>query len=208
MRLLWLLGDAVAGSRLRPGAYVTAGASRFLRAEAVPRDVVLFEHRRPRFFRLLGGFCAAQAVFWAYLAHFGFTSLRDTRGRSPEQEPGQSPGRNMGSPLWRAGFTLSCLTMGSLIMAAGLLFSRRSVSAITLHGGGERVTIVTSAMFGHGSSFSVPLRHVSSMAHRSEVPAMIPLKVKGCPLYFLLDKQGQVSNAKLFDLTVGAYRKL
>ncbi|XP_053305019.1 transmembrane protein 223 isoform X2 [Spea bombifrons] len=100
------------------------------------------------------------------------------------------------------------IALCGLILAAGLLFSRRSVSAVTLHRGGDRVTIVTAGLFGFGSSFTVPLRHISSMAHRSEVPAMIPLKIKGKPLYFLLDKQGQVSNAKLFDITVGAYRKL
>ncbi|KAG8449103.1 hypothetical protein GDO86_015960 [Hymenochirus boettgeri] len=181
--------------------------SRSFMSESVSRDVLLFQHRRPRFFRLLGLFCGTQAGFWGYLAHFGFTSLRDT-SQSNAGEGKDNEGRNLGSPLWRAGFTLSCLTMGSLILAAGLLFSRRSVSAVTLHSGGERVTIVTAGFFGLESSMSVPLRQISCMAHRSEVPAMIPLKVKGRPLYYLLDKQGHVSNAKLFDITVGAYRKL
>ncbi|KAM4721501.1 transmembrane protein 223 [Rhinophrynus dorsalis] len=209
MRLLWLLGNVQSWSRWRGSRSLLIPVfSRFVRAEAVPRDVVLFEHKRPRFFRLLGLFCGAQAGFWAYLAHFGFTSLRDTRQQQNNGQEEQGAGRNLGSPLWRAGFTLSCLTVGSLIMAAGLLFSRRSVSAITLHGGGDRVTITTAGFFGTGSSFSVPLRHISCMAHRSEVPAMIPLKVKGRPLYFLMDKQGHVSNSKLFDVTVGAYRKL
>ncbi|KAM8939916.1 transmembrane protein 223 [Pelodytes ibericus] len=207
MGLLRLLGDARAWSRFRPVATAIIGLSRSMRAESVPKDIVLFEYRRPRFFNLLGLFCVTQAGFWAYLAHFGFTSLRDTRLKTPAQD-NEGQKTNLGSPLWRAGFTLSCLTVGGLIMAAGLLFSRRSVSAVTLHRGGEKVTIVTAGLFGLGSSFSVPLRHISSMAHRSEVPAMIPLKVKGLPLYFLLDKQGRVSNAKLFDITVGAYRKL
>ncbi|CAH2325111.1 transmembrane 223 [Pelobates cultripes] len=207
MRLLRLLGDARAWLRFRPETPLIPALSRSLRAESVSQDVVLFRYHRPRFFRLLGLFCGAQVGFWAYLAHFGFTELRDTREKSSgQQQDGQK--RNLGSPLWRAGFTFSCLTVGGLIMAAGLLFSRRSVSAVTLHRGGEKVTLVTAGVFGLGSSFTVPLRHISSMAHRSEVPAMIPLKVKGRPLYFLLDKQGQVSNAKLFDLTVGAYRKL
>ncbi|KAM3919705.1 transmembrane protein 223 [Leptodactylus fuscus] len=181
--------------------------SRYLQADPVGRDVLLFQHHRPRFFRLLGVFCVAQAGFWAYLAHFGYTSLRDIRQSNPGEEK-EMKGRNMGSPLWRTAFTVSCLSVGSLIMAAGLLFSRRSVSAVTLHAGGDRVTIATAGVFGLGSSFTIPLRHVSCMAHRSEVPAMMPLKVKGQPLYYLLDKQGQVSNAKLFDLTVGAYRTL
>ncbi|KAM4617755.1 transmembrane protein 223 [Discoglossus pictus] len=207
MRLLQLLGDARVLTRLWPRVPVFSVPARFMRAEAVTRDVLLYEHRRPRFFQLLGLFCGAQAGFWAYLAHFGFTSLRNTQDKSPG-EAAEAQTRNLGSPLWRAGFTLSCLTVGSLIVAAGLLFSKRSVSAVTLHKGGELVTIITAGIFGTGSSFSIPLRHISCMAHRSEVPAMIPIKVKGRPLYFLLDKNGRVSNAKLFDITVGAYRKL
>ncbi|XP_069821526.1 transmembrane protein 223 [Dendropsophus ebraccatus] len=202
MVVLWLLRD-VRFFRKPLSFRIT----RFFQADPVPRDVVLFQHSRPRFFRLLGIFCVAQAGFWAYLAHFGYTSLRDIRQSDPGEER-ENKGRNMGSPLWRTTFTLSCLSVGSLIMAAGLLFSRRSVSAVTLHVGGDQVTIFTAGVFGLGSSFTIPLRHVSCMAHRSEVPAFIPLKVKGRPLYYLLDKQGQVSNAKLFDLTVGAYRTL
>ncbi|KAE8586281.1 hypothetical protein XENTR_v10021616 [Xenopus tropicalis] len=199
-----LLGEGRICCRFRLSSLVFSRAARL---DSVPRDVVLFEHRRPRFFRLLGLFCGTQAGFWGYLAHFGFTSLRDT-AQQQQQGEGKESLRNLGSPLWRTGFTLSCLAVGSLILAAGLLFSRRSVSAITLHGGGERVTIVTAGFFGSESSFSVPLRQISCMAHRSEVPAMIPLKVQGRPLYYLLDKQGHVSNARLFDITVGAYRKV
>ncbi|CAI9539644.1 unnamed protein product [Staurois parvus] len=181
--------------------------ARNYKIEPVGRDVVLFEHRRPRFFRLLGAFCVAQTGFWAYLAHFGFTTLRDIR-HSTRGQDGEVNGRNMGSPLWRTAFTLGCLSVGTLVMVAGLLFSRRSVNSVILHAGGDKVTIVTAGFFGISSSFSLPLRHISCMAHRSEVPAMIPLKIKDRPLYYLMDKQGHVSNAKLFDLTVGAYRKL
>ncbi|KAJ1108517.1 hypothetical protein NDU88_005893 [Pleurodeles waltl] len=199
-----------------------------------PRDLVLFKHHRPRFFRLVGLFCLGQGGFWAYLGHYGFSSLRDTdgvrvkvpvthdssavasgtkEGNQPEAKkssdtPAEGKQLNLGSRLWRYGFTLTCFTIGSLIVAAGYLFSRRSVSQVLLHRGGQQVTIHTSALFSSGSSFTVPLRHVSCMAHRSEVPSAIPLKIKGRPLYFLLDKQGQVFNGKLFDVTVGAYRKL
>ncbi|XP_018421093.1 PREDICTED: transmembrane protein 223 isoform X2 [Nanorana parkeri] len=185
----------------------TTFPARHYKIEPVTRDVVLFEHRRPRFFHLLGLFCVAQTGFWAYLAYFGFTTLRDIRQTNKEENE-EVKGRNMGSPLWRTAFTLGCLSVGTLVMVAGLLFSRRSVSLVTLHAGGDKVTLVTAGVFGISSSFSLPLRHISSMAHRSEVPAMIPLKIKGRPLYYLLDKQGHVSNAKLFDLTVGAYRNL
>lgn len=97
---------------------------------------------------------------------------------------------------------------GSLILLAGFVFARRSVSRVLLHRGGQEVTLTTYYPLGLTSSFTVPLRQVSCMSHRSEVPAMIPLKVKGRPFYFLLDKEGRITNAQLFDITVGAYRNL
>ncbi|KAJ6657001.1 hypothetical protein lerEdw1_003002 [Lerista edwardsae] len=184
----------------------------------VPRDVVLFQHDRGRFFRIVGLFCTGQFLFWAYLAHFAFHTLRDTGATRPQPDP-QPGGRplptlpggaslNLGSSKWRLGFTASCLTVGSLILVAGFVFSRRSISRILLHRGGQEVTLTTYYPFGLTSTFTVPLRHISCMSHRSEVPAMIPLKVKGRAFYFLLDKEGRITNPKLFDITVGAYRKL
>lgn len=70
------------------------------------------------------------------------------------------------------------------------------------------MTLTTHAPFGFGAHFTVPLNQVSCMAHRGEVPAMLPLKVKGRRFYFLLDKTGYFPNTKLFDNTVGAYRNL
>ncbi|XP_025911781.1 transmembrane protein 223 [Apteryx rowi] len=172
---------------------------------AVPRDVVLFRHERDRFFRLVGLFCAGQGLFWGYLAHFAFTALRP----APAPGAGDDPLRPRDNK-WRLGFTASCLTLGSLIVVAGCLFPRRAVRQVTLLQGGRHVAIGTHAPLGlgRGSCFTVPLRHVSCSAHRAEARAALPLKVKGRPFYFLLDKQGHVCNPRLFDLTVGAYRKL
>lgn len=97
---------------------------------------------------------------------------------------------------------------GSLVLGAGLLFSLRSVRSVMLRAGGKQVTLTTHAPFGWGAHFTVPLNQVSCMAHRGEVPAMLPLKVKGRRFYFLLDKAGHFPNTKLFDNTVGAYRSL
>lgn len=106
--MLRLLGNLRSCYRWRPD---TALLTRHYKIEPVGRDVVLFEHRRPRFFRLLGMFCVAQTGFWAYSAHFGFTTLRDIRP-SNKGEDGEVKGRNMGSPLWRTLFTLGCLSVG------------------------------------------------------------------------------------------------
>ncbi|XP_015472253.1 transmembrane protein 223 [Parus major] len=173
-----------------------------LEAAAVARDVVLFQHDRSRFFRLVGLFCAGQGLFWAYLAHFAYTSLRPAPGPGPDDP--LRPRDNK----WRYGFTASCLTVGSLVLAAGWLLPLRSVHRVTLLRGGSAVTIGTHGPLGLGRrSFTVPLRDVSGRAHRAEVAAAIPIKVRGRPFFFLLDKAGQLSDPRLFDVTVGAFRK-
>lgn len=100
--------------------------------------------------------------------------------------------------------------IGSLIVAAGCFIPLRSVRRLTLHRGGSTVTISTHGPMGLGPglSFTVPLRHLSCRAHRSDVRTSIPLKVKGRIAFFLLDARGQLDNPRLFDITVGAYRKL
>lgn len=86
---------------------------------AVAKDVILFEHDRTRFFRLLAIFCAGQFLFWAYLAQFAFTSLRDTRKNSGDLKNVRTElgglfsfDMNLGSNAWRYGFTLGCLVIG------------------------------------------------------------------------------------------------
>ncbi|XP_036996142.2 transmembrane protein 223 [Artibeus jamaicensis] len=171
-----------------------------------PRDVLLFQHERGRFFTVLGLFCAGQGIFWASLAVGALAPppvVQPTDAEFPDR--GRSDVR---SALWRYGLAIGCGSIGTLVLAAGLLFSLRSVRSVMLRAGGKQVTLSTHAPFGLGAHFTVPLNQVSCMAHRGEVPAMLPLKVKGRRFYFLLDKAGHFPNTKLFDNTVGAYRSL
>lgn len=184
------------------------------------RDVTLFEHDKTRFFRLLGVFCCGQFLFWTYLGHFAYNGLRDT-GVSSEKNKGKAPTTtglagmwsfemNLGSNTWRYGFTTGCLAIGAGIVGLGVLFCRRSVCRVVLHQGGKMVTITTQSPLGpgQGRKTTVPLSQVASYAHRQESNSFIPLRVKGHKFYYLLDKEGTVNNAKLFDITVGAYRPL
>uniref|UniRef100_A0A8C1URP5 Transmembrane protein 223 n=1 Tax=Cyprinus carpio TaxID=7962 RepID=A0A8C1URP5_CYPCA len=184
---------------------------------AVAKDVILFEHDRTRFFRLLAIFCGGQFLFWAYLAHFAFTSLRDTRKNSSEPQKVRTEigglfsfDMNLGSNAWRYGFTIGCLIIGGGIVGVAVLFSRRSVSRVILHKGGGKVTVSTQSPLGplRAHHLTLPLTQVTCHAHRQESPSFIPLKIKGYKFYFLLDKEGTLNNPKLFDITVGAYRPL
>ncbi|NXW81208.1 TM223 protein, partial [Hirundo rustica] len=175
-----------------------------LEVAAVSRDVVLYQHDRSRFFRLVGLFCTGQGLFWAYLAHFAFTALRPAPAPGPRPDDPLRPRDNK----WRFGFTASCLTVGSLTLAAGCVLPLRSVSRVTLLRGGSAVTIGTPGPLGLGRrSLTVPLRDVSGRAHRLQVRAAVPIKVRGRPFFFLLDKNGSFSDPRLFDITVGALRK-
>ncbi|XP_076972063.1 LOW QUALITY PROTEIN: transmembrane protein 223 [Tamandua tetradactyla] len=180
---------------------------RSLRGAAQPRDVLLFQHERGRFFAVLGLFCAGQGVFWASLA-IAALSRPPVPMRLTTPEAKNRHGFNLHSALWRYGLAVGCGAIGTLVLGAGLLFSLRSVRSVTLLAGGQQVTLTTHAPFGLGAHFTVPLHQVSCMAHRNEVPAMLPLKVKGRRFYFLLDKAGHFPNMQLFDNTVGAYRSL
>lgn len=183
------------------------------------RDVTLFEHDRTRFFRLLAAFCGGQFLFWTYLGQFAYTGLRDTGGaKNKASSPPTTTGlagmwsfeMNLGSSAWRYGFTLGCLAIGTGIVGLGVLFCRRSVSRVILHKGGRMVSVSTQSPLGmdRAQKFTVPLSEVACHAHRQESPMFIPLRVKGHKFYFLLDKEGTINNARLFDVTVGAYRAI
>ncbi|XP_028914763.1 transmembrane protein 223 [Ornithorhynchus anatinus] len=188
-------------------AAAPAAWRRALHGAAPARDVLLFEHERGRLFGFLGLFCAGQGVLWTALAAAALAGPpRPAPPPAAEAEVPAAPAR--GSALWRYGLALGCAAVGSLVLTAGLLFSHRSVRSVLLRAGGQQVTVTTHAPLGLGAEFTVPLRHVSCLAHRSEVPAVLPLKVKGRRFYFLLDKAGRFPNLRLFDVTVGAYRSL
>uniref|UniRef100_A0A3B4AM70 Transmembrane protein 223 n=2 Tax=Periophthalmus magnuspinnatus TaxID=409849 RepID=A0A3B4AM70_9GOBI len=182
------------------------------------RDVTVFDHDRTRFFRLLSIFCGGQFLFWTYLAQFAYTGLRDTSGSKDKtkKQATKTTGlagmwsfeMNLGSSAWRYGFTAGCLAIGAGIVGLGFVFCRRSVNQVILHQGGKIVTICTQSPLGpgNGRKITVPLSQVACYAHRQESSSFIPLRVKGHKFYFLMDKEGTVTNAKLFDITVGAYR--
>ena len=217
--LCW--GTSVQSSRHAAHRQLTARRS--LSTFAQPsRDVILFDHDRTRFFQLLAIFCGGQLIFWTYLAHFAYTGLRNTGGTS-ETEKAKTTSTtttglagmwsfemNLGSNIWRYGFTLGCVAVGAVIVGLGTLFCRRSVCKVVLHQGGRMVTVGTQSPLGpsQGQRITVPLSEVACHAHRQQSPSFIPLRVKGHKFYFLLDKEGTFNNARLFDITVGAFRQV
>ncbi|XP_040913024.1 transmembrane protein 223 [Toxotes jaculatrix] len=218
-------GTFVHASRRGPAHGQLAAGRNLSTSAQPPRDVTLFEHDRTGFFRLLSVFCGGQFVFWTYLAHFAYTGLKNTGGATAKEKAKASSTStttttglagmwsfemNLGSNTWRYGFTLGCMAIGAGIIGLGILFCRRSVSQVVLHQGGRMVTICTQSPLGpgRGRRITVKLSEVACHSHRSESPSFIPLRVKGHRFYYLMDKEGTLNNARLFDSTVGAYRSI
>lgn len=80
-------------------------------AAAPPRDVLLFEHERGRFFAVLGLFCAGQGVFWASLA-VAALARPPARALSPDAEFPDRGRSDLRSTLWRYGLALGCGAIG------------------------------------------------------------------------------------------------
>lgn len=74
----------------------------------VPRDVLLFQHERGRFFAILGLFCASQGIFWTSLA---IAALSRPLIRTPADTPSRGY-MDLRSALWRYGLAVGCGTMG------------------------------------------------------------------------------------------------
>lgn len=88
-------------------------ARRALHDTAPPRDVLLFEHERGRFFAVLGLFCAGQGVFWASLAIASLarppTLVRPADAKSPDHGH-----LDLRSTLWRYGLAVGCGAIGKV----------------------------------------------------------------------------------------------
>lgn len=88
-------------------------ARRALHDTAPPRDVLLFQHERGRFFAVLGLFCAGQGVFWASLAIASLarppTPVRPTDAKSPDHGH-----LDLRSTIWRYGLAVGCGAIGKV----------------------------------------------------------------------------------------------
>lgn len=86
-------------------------ALRPLHDTAPPRDVLLFQHERGRFFAVLGLFCAGQGVFWASLA-VAALARPPARALPPDAEPADRGRLDLRSALWRYSLAVGCGAIG------------------------------------------------------------------------------------------------
>lgn len=83
----------------------------------VTKDVILYKYENPKFFKILNIFGICQFMFWTYLSHFAFTTLRDA---PVEQKEGVElrwfERINLGENKYRNGITAMSFLIGKLLV--------------------------------------------------------------------------------------------
>ncbi|XP_053967485.1 transmembrane protein 223 [Anastrepha ludens] len=175
----------------------------------VTKDVILFKYENPRYYNVLNIFALCQFVFWTYLSHFAFTTLKDAPVLElPEDELAWYQRINLGENKYRNGITTFCFLIGYGILCAAWLFTLRSVRYLILRKGGKDVAFVTYGPFNKNRILQVPLKYVSAQESRDLARSQLPIKVKNRVLYYVLDMRGEFRNPKLFDHTAGLKRRI
>ncbi|XP_075168539.1 transmembrane protein 223 [Haematobia irritans] len=173
----------------------------------VPKDVILYKYENPKFFKIINIFGICQFVFWTYLSHFAFTSLRDAPVEQREgEELAWYEKINLGENKYRNGITIMSFAIGYGILYAVWMFTLRSVRFLILRKGGRDVTLVTYGPFGHNRIMTVPLKDVSAQQPREIANVHLPLKVRNRSLFYVLDMRGEFKNTRLYDYTAGLNR--
>eukprot|EP00099_Drosophila_melanogaster_P008176 NP_001260872.1 uncharacterized protein Dmel_CG12935, isoform B [Drosophila melanogaster] len=176
---------------------------------SVPKDIILFKYENPRFYQMLNFFGVCQFVFWTYLSHFAFTTLKDAPVvEKPGEELKWFQRINLGDNKYRNGITACSFLIGYGILFAVWMFTLRSVRFLILRKGGQSVSFVTYGPFNRNRIMTVPLKCVSAEESRNMARVQLPIKVKGKTLYYVLDMRGEFRNGELFDYTAGLKRRI
>lgn len=82
----------------------------------LPKDIILFKYENPRFYNMLNFFGVCQFVFWTYLSHFAFTTLKDAPVvENPDEELKWYQRINLGDNKYRNGITICSFLIGKTI---------------------------------------------------------------------------------------------
>ncbi|XP_055529260.1 transmembrane protein 223 [Wyeomyia smithii] len=173
----------------------------------VAKDVMLFKYENPRFFRMMNIFGVSQFLFWGYLSHFAYTTLKDAP--VPQKDVDQLAWYekiNLGENKYRNTMAIMSFVIGYGILFATWTFTLRSVRFLVLRKGGKNVSVVTYTPFGKNRIMDVPLNCISAQESREAARVTIPIKIRNKSLFYMLDKKGEFTNTRLYDYTVGMRR--
>ncbi|XP_059480685.1 transmembrane protein 223 [Neocloeon triangulifer] len=172
----------------------------------VAKDVILFHHENPKFFKMLNLFGVSQFAFWMYLSYCA-TTLKDV----PVKEDSNAPwwmSINLGEKKYKRTITIVSFLIGYGILAAGWFYTLKAVRYLILRKGGTEVSFVCYTPFGENRITTIPLKNLSCPQSRQACKVQLPIKAKNLRTHFVLDMKGEFKNPKLFDNTVGLKRNL
>jgi hypothetical protein len=81
----------------------------------VVKDVILFKFENPNFFRIINIFAISQFVFWNYLSHFAYTSLKDAPPSEKDDDSWYRKLPNLGENKYRNAITIMCFLIGGFL---------------------------------------------------------------------------------------------
>ncbi|KAJ1529708.1 hypothetical protein ONE63_006462 [Megalurothrips usitatus] len=187
-------------------------SSSFSRSKRLTEQVVLYTNEDTKFLRLINLFGYSCAAFWCYTS-YQFATMRITPATEQPKEnpnlPWYASFNVMGSQTTKIVMSLGSALIGAALLGGAWIFSARSVGKLILGKGGQTVTFITynPTTFSMNKAITVDLNQISCKAHRS-TNDVVPIKVKGRWMHYLLSKEGTYLNGPLFDKSVGLRRAL
>lgn len=131
----------------------------------VTKDVILFKFENPSFYRIINIFALSQFIFWNYLSHFAYTSLKDAPPSTKDDDSWYRKLPNLGENKYRNAITVMCFLIGEKfqvyqkilifkivflgygILAVAWSYTLRSVRYLILLKGGQKVSIGESNIY-------------------------------------------------------------
>lgn len=179
---------------------------------------MLYENTKakPKYFKLIAIVSGIQLFFWTYLSYAALTDFSSNGLMKQEHgnKVGSTKAQSQSKPTW---FTSSKWRLvGSLIsLSAGVFFAvianmypQRIVHRLYFLQRLSTAQIQTYSPFGSVKSIQVPLGDITCTGDRLTAKAQLALKVRGYPLYFLIDKQGRFVAPRMFDTLIASRKKV
>jgi len=175
----------------------------------VSKDVLLYKSSSDRTYKMISIFSIVQFGFWLSVAD-AYNILLNKESKSNE---------NVNSVSWidtlrskgkivTIGIPIGCICMGVMLIAICSVYTFKSVKMLVLCKGGDNLSITSFGFFNRNVTNTIPLDSISCVVGRNSRGHTIPIKVKGKWFHYTLDKNGEIYNPKLFDLTAGLSRNI
>jgi hypothetical protein len=81
---------------------------------SLAKDVIVYKYENPRFFKIMNFFSVSQFLFWGYLGHWSFTSMKDApvdEDKEDEEIPWYRK-INLGENKYRNTLATLCFVIG------------------------------------------------------------------------------------------------